>query len=46
MDEFDCDINELELLAELKAIQCFTSATSKTSVEIKIDNTIDGCKLH
>ena len=44
MDEFDCDINELELLAELKAIQCFTSA--KTSVEIKIDNTIDGCKLH
>jgi hypothetical protein len=40
IDESDCHINELELLAALKAVQCFTWTTSNTSVEIKIDNTI------
>jgi hypothetical protein len=39
MDESHCHINKLELLAALKALQGFTSATSNTSVEIKIDNT-------
>ncbi len=32
-------INELELLAALKTLQCFTSSLSNASVEIKMDNT-------
>lgn len=51
-EEFGLHINNLELLAVLKALECFASSLSDCTIEIEVDNTtavsyiskLGGCK--